>query len=85
MTKSCGCHEYLLLPISIITIEQLRTGEVGRILDLSCKPNTLETKKEIDSHVAREVKIDFKSGNSDNASTYLFSKHIRYLSSVTNM
>ena len=42
-------------------------------------------KKEIDSRVAREVKIDFKFGNSDNASTYLFLKHIRYLSAVINM
>lgn len=42
-------------------------------------------KKEIDSHVAREMKTDFKFGNSDNASTYLFEKHIRYLSVVINM
>ena len=83
LTVSCSCSCYLLqymtelwlpcipaLSYSHHTIEWLRTGEVGRVLNLSLKPNTLETKKNIDSHVARVVKTDFKFGNSEKASPF---------------
>ena len=84
LTVSCSCSCYLLqymtelwlpcipaLSYSHHTIGWLITGEVDRVLNLSFKPNTLETHtQKIDSHVASCLKTDFKFGNSEKGSTF---------------